>query len=73
MQTLGVPYSDGFEDIAIEKYLEQANKITEELKASGIDIEPTKEVIALIAYLHKLGFDISPAAGKIVSVTKNKN
>ena len=59
MQTLGVPYRVGYADEAIEDYMKQANKIVEDLKASGIEIEPNKEMIALIAYLHKLGKDIS--------------
>jgi cytochrome c oxidase cbb3-type subunit I/II len=46
-----------------------AQKIVDELKAAGVDIKPTKEVIAMIAYLHKLGRDISPA-GSIPANTK---
>ncbi len=59
MQTLGVPYAEGFDEKAVEAYKVQANKIVEDLKASGVEVKPTKEVIALIAYLHKLGKDIS--------------
>lgn len=59
MQKLGVPYDEGYDEIAIKEYLEQAEKIVAELKESGVDIEPGKEVIAVIAYLHKLGRDIS--------------
>jgi cytochrome c oxidase cbb3-type subunit I/II len=64
MQTLGVPYKKGFENEAVDDYMKQAGTIVAELKASGVDVQPTKEVIALIAYLHKLGRDISPAAKK---------
>jgi cytochrome c oxidase cbb3-type subunit I/II len=64
MQTLGVPYNKGYEDIAVAEYKKQAAAIVEELKASGVDVEPTKEVIAMIAYLHKLGRDISPEGSK---------
>jgi cytochrome c oxidase cbb3-type subunit I/II len=59
MQSLGVPYAPGFEDVAIDAYMAQAQNIADDLKASGVNIEPTKEVIAMIAYLHKLGKDIS--------------
>lgn len=62
MQILGVPYEKGYEKIAVTVYQKQAEDIVAELKASGIEVKPTKEVIALIAYLHKLGKDISPAA-----------
>jgi cytochrome c oxidase cbb3-type subunit I/II len=70
MQTLGVPYKEGYEDIAVKEYLEQAEKIVADLKASGVEIEPTKEIIAVIAYLHKLGRDISPAGIKKQEETK---
>lgn len=64
MQTLGVPYPEGYAEEARADYLKQAEEIAAELKASGVDVEPTKELIAMIAYLHKLGRDISPAANK---------
>lgn len=59
MRKLGVPYEEGYEDIAVQDYMKQAQKIADELKASKIEIEPTKEMIALIAYLHRLGRDIT--------------
>ena len=64
MQTLGVPYSKGFEDKAIAEYKKQAEEIVAELKASGVEVKSTKEVIAMIAYMHKLGKDISPKPSK---------
>jgi cytochrome c oxidase cbb3-type subunit I/II len=73
MQWLGVPYDEGYDEIAVKEYMEQAKQIVEELKQSGIEIEPTKEVIAMIAYLHKLGRDISPAAKQAVDNKEHKN
>lgn len=73
MQWLGVPYDEGYEGIAVKEYKEQAQKIVEELKQSGIEIEPTKEVIAMIAYLHKLGRDISPAAKQAVEEKEHEH
>ena len=64
MQTLGVPYAAGYDQKAVADYQEQAQKIVAELKASGVDISADKEIIAMIAYLHKLGRDISPANQK---------
>lgn len=64
MLMLGVPYPEGYDLIAKDDYMQQAQKISGELKESGVDVEPTKEVIAIIAYLHKLGHDISPAGTK---------
>lgn len=60
MQTLGVPYPEGFDEQAVDDLLWQANQIVAGLKLSGIEIEPTKEMVAMIAYMHKLGRDIEP-------------
>ena len=59
MQTLDVPYEEGYDQKAVEDFMTQARGISDELKASGIEIEPQKQMIALIAYLHKLGRDIT--------------
>jgi cytochrome c oxidase cbb3-type subunit I/II len=59
MQTLGVPYPEGYDQIAVDDLKKQGQLIADELKASGIEIAPTKEMVAMIAYLHKLGRDIS--------------
>lgn len=64
MQTLGVPYAKDYDQKAVADYREQAQKIVEELKASGVNIAADKEIIAMIAYLHKLGRDISPGIKK---------
>lgn len=61
MQTLGVPYPEGFDRESEALYLKQAQLIADELKLSGIDVAPNKEIIALIAYLQRLGKDISQA------------
>lgn len=61
MQTLGVPYPEGYDQKAVEDLMLQAQTISEDLKASGIELAPTKQMIAMIAYLHKLGKDIMPA------------
>jgi cytochrome c oxidase cbb3-type subunit I/II len=59
MQTLGVPYPEGYDEEAVDDLKKQAQDIVDDLKNSGIEIEPTKEMVAVIAYLHKLGRDIS--------------
>jgi len=58
MRSLGVPYPDGYEDIALDDLNNQANEITSDLLDSGVLVEPNKEIIALIAYLQRLGTDI---------------
>jgi len=58
MQTLGVPYPEGYEKYALEDLQKQAGEITARLKESGIETAPDKEIVALIAYLQRLGIDI---------------
>jgi cytochrome c oxidase cbb3-type subunit I/II len=59
MQALGVPYPEGYDLQANADLMIQARKITDGLKQSGIETMPDKEIIALIAYLQRLGTDIS--------------
>ena len=63
MQTLGVPYPEGFADIAIEDARKQADKIVADLKANQVETSSDKEIIAMIAYLQRLGTDIKVRAG----------
>ncbi len=58
MQKLGVPYPDGFAEKAVEELKKQANSIAQGLRDGGIDVTDDKEVIALIAYIQRLGTDI---------------
>jgi cytochrome c oxidase cbb3-type subunit I/II len=58
LRKIGVPYEDGFEDVAIEELEKQANRIAENLQLEGIDVTADAEIIALIAYLQRLGKDI---------------
>ncbi|MBK9405577.1 MAG: cytochrome-c oxidase, cbb3-type subunit I [Ignavibacteria bacterium] len=58
MRTLGVPYADGFEKSANDELMKQANEITQDLAKNDIRVESNKEIIALIAYLQRLGTDI---------------
>jgi cytochrome c oxidase cbb3-type subunit I/II len=59
MRTLGVPYDKGYEKLAVEDLVAQSNKITANLLSDSIRVSPKKEVIALIAYIQRLGVDIS--------------
>ncbi|MDF7818790.1 cytochrome-c oxidase, cbb3-type subunit I [Runella sp. MFBS21] len=58
MRTLGVPYGEGYEDKAIADAQTQADQIVASLKKDGIKTKADKEIIALIAYLQRLGTDI---------------
>ncbi len=59
MRTLGVPYEKGYEKNAIADLVVQSQQIAENLVGDSIRISPKKEVIALIAYIQRLGVDIS--------------
>lgn len=59
LRTVGVPYEEGYENSkALKDLQEQAKKISESLKSENLDNDPNLEVIALIAYLQRLGTDI---------------
>jgi len=58
MRKLGVPYGAGFEKIANSNLDKQAKGISDDLGQSHIKIKSDKEVIAIIAYLQRLGMDI---------------
>jgi len=58
MQTLGVPYPADYSLIANADLMRQAKEITESLKQDSIFVAPNKEIVAMIAYLQRLGTDI---------------
>jgi len=58
MRSLGVPYPEGYENIANRELLKQADEITKNLNENGIATSRDKEIIALIAYLQRMGTDI---------------
>lgn len=65
LRKLGVPYPDGYESKAVAELTAQAVSIAEGLSNTGFkDVNPKQEIIALIAYLQRLGTDIKklPAA-----------
>ena len=64
MQGYGVPYPEGYDQQANDDLKKQAEEITarlnEEMKSEGIVAYSDREIIALIAYLQRLGTDIKP-------------
>jgi cytochrome c oxidase cbb3-type subunit I/II len=58
MRTLGVPYPDGYEEQAVADLTAQAEGIAADLAQGGIEVAANREVIAIIAYLQRLGTDI---------------
>lgn len=71
MQTLGVPYPEGYADKAVADLQVQAKeigdalmadpKVKEMLDVEGLENPQGKEIIALIAYLQRLGKDVYEA------------
>lgn len=63
LRSLGTPYEPGYEEIAEDDLRLQAKMIADELRRDHIDYEglENKEIIALIAYLQRLGTDIKVA------------
>ncbi|MEO9967072.1 MAG: cytochrome-c oxidase, cbb3-type subunit I [Reichenbachiella sp.] len=59
LRTVGVPYAEGYEDTANTDLEAQAKTITDNLAAEDVDISGDAEIIALIAYLQRLGKDIT--------------
>jgi len=58
MRKLGVPYPVGYEQQANADLDKQAKGIAADLKAQHIKVMSNKEIIAIIAYLQRLGTDI---------------
>lgn len=65
LRKIGVPYEKGYEETANDELEAQAKAITENLKKDGIEINSDAEIVALIAYLQRLGTDIN--AEKVAS------
>ncbi|MBL7713328.1 MAG: cytochrome-c oxidase, cbb3-type subunit I [Chitinophagaceae bacterium] len=58
MRRLGVPYPAGYEARANSDLKQQADQITANLKKEKINLQSDRQIIALIAYLQRVGRDI---------------
>jgi cytochrome c oxidase cbb3-type subunit I/II len=58
LQKLGVPYPEGYDEQANADLMVQADQIVKSLQATGVEVLPESEIVALIAYLQRLGTDI---------------
>jgi cytochrome c oxidase cbb3-type subunit I/II len=58
LRKLGVPYPEGFENEAMADMQRQADGIVANLKSAMIEVESDREIIAMIAYLQRLGTDV---------------
>ncbi|MFN7539372.1 MAG: cytochrome-c oxidase, cbb3-type subunit I [Bacteroidota bacterium] len=58
MQKLGVPYPEGYDQVANADLMKQAEQVKERLAADKIKTPANREIIAMIAYLQRMGTDI---------------
>lgn len=60
LQSLGTPYPEGYDQVAINDLNEQAGLIAASLRESGVEDDELEErqIVAIIAYLQRLGTDI---------------
>ena len=58
MQRLGVPYAEGYDQVANADLMKQAETIRTKLAADKIKTPANREIIAMIAYLQRMGTDI---------------
>jgi cytochrome c oxidase cbb3-type subunit I/II len=71
MTTLGVPYEKGYDQKANADLVEQAKKIQTGLKAEKLEAGANTEILALIAYLQRIGSDIKNAPKPTVAALTN--
>ena len=69
MITLGVPYPEGYDQIANKELMQQADLIAGNLKKDKIETASDMEIIAVIAYLQRIGKDIKTSSSQNVTAT----
>lgn len=62
LHAVGVPYTDAQIQGAADEARSMARRITADLKENGVDADPESELVAMIAYLQRLGLKRPPAA-----------
>jgi cytochrome c oxidase cbb3-type subunit I/II len=73
MKTVGVPYTNDQVQNAVADAKAQAAEIVADLKTAGIDAKPDSDLVAVIAYLQRLGKNgpPPPPPGKTNTVSAN--
>jgi cytochrome c oxidase cbb3-type subunit I/II len=67
LRRLGVPYPETYEQQAAADLEAQAARVAGGLSQSGMTASPDREIVALIAYLQRLGTDIKGGAAERVA------
>jgi cytochrome c oxidase cbb3-type subunit I/II len=68
LRLLGVPYPKDYELSALSDLEAQAEQISTNLRNGNIDCDADREIIAVIAYLQRLGTDIKPKTNPVTPV-----
>lgn len=63
MRILGVPYSNEYIQTANEDLMRQGQEIADDLAQNDVQVRADSEVVAMIAYLQRLGTDIKVTTG----------
>jgi cytochrome c oxidase cbb3-type subunit I/II len=71
MRKPGVPYPEGYYLVAYRVVLHQADSIAANLKKDKIETSSNREIVALIAYLQRVGRDIKSNPKQ--ALVENKN
>ena len=71
LRKVGVPYPAGYEAKAVADLQAQAVKVVANLQTGGVKAKPDREIIALIAYLQRLGTDIKAAGSTATATASN--
>ena len=69
MQTMGVPYPIGYDKVAVAELTSQSQQIANGLAKEKIKTPATKEIIALIAYLQRMGKDIKLSESPVTTTS----
>ncbi len=70
MRILGVPYTDADINEADAHLRQQAEEIAADLTQQGVSVRPDREIIALIAYLQRLGTDLKASAEPVATTNE---
>jgi cytochrome c oxidase cbb3-type subunit I/II len=68
-KALGVPYTDQDLALAGQRYASQAKLITDDLAAKSVTVAPNSEMVAMIAYLQRLGRGPQPVVPVVAAPT----
>ncbi|KKO93017.1 bifunctional cbb3-type cytochrome c oxidase subunit I/II [Sphingobacterium sp. Ag1] len=72
LRKLGIPYTDAEIEHAEQDLTKQAQKIADDLKQNQVNVLADREIVAVIAYLQRLGTDIKAAPKVADNVNANQ-